>query len=148
MIKVLFVCTHNRCRSILCEAIVNQLGEGKIQAFSAGSVPAGQVHPLSLKFLEQQGYATDGLRSQSWDEFASTPLDLVVTVCDSAANEACPLWMGETPTLHWGLPDPSKVEGSDAEIEDAFLNVMARIEVKVTAWLERGASTDCFAANS
>ena len=94
--KVLYICTHNRCRSILSEAITNHFSEGKIMAKSAGSQPVGEVHPLSIKYLQEAGIATDGLRSQSWDEFEAFAPDLVVTVCDSAAGEACPLWFGKS----------------------------------------------------
>lgn len=129
--KILYICTHNRCRSILSEAITNHLAQGKLQAFSAGSQPAGEVHPLSLKYLTQNGISTEGLKSQSWNDFAAHQPDIVITVCDSAANEACPLWFGDTITLHWGLPDPSKLNGSENEIREAFFSVMKTIEQRV-----------------
>lgn len=129
--KILYICTHNRCRSILSEAITNHLSKGKLQAFSAGSQPAGQVHPLSLKYLEEKGVSIDGLKSQSWDEYEAEQPDIVVTVCDSAANEACPVWFGDTAKIHWGLPDPSKLEGSEAEIREAFYAVMDTIDQRV-----------------
>lgn len=129
--KILYICTHNRCRSILSEAITRHLADGRIQAFSAGSQPAGEVHPLTLKYLQARGISVEGLRSQSRDDFASTQPDLVVTVCDSAANEVCPLWMGDTLKIHWGLPDPSKLQGGEAEIQQAFFSVMDTIEQRV-----------------
>ena len=129
--NILYVCTHNRCRSIICEAITNALGAGRLSAVSAGSSPAGEVHPLSLRYLNEAGYPTDGLRSQSWDEFDGVPLDLVLTVCDSAAGESCPLWMGSTPKLHWGLADPSKLEGSEEEVAAAFRATIAEVEQRV-----------------
>ncbi len=129
--NILYVCTHNRCRSIICEAITNALGAGRLSAVSAGSSPAGEVHPLSLRYLVEAGYPTDGLRSQSWDEFDGVPLDLVLTVCDSAAGESCPLWMGSTPKLHWGLADPSKLEGSEEEVAAAFRATIAEVEQRV-----------------
>lgn len=129
--KILFICTHNRCRSILSEAITNHLAKGRITAYSAGSQPAGEVHPLSLKYLQQRGIATDGLKSQSWDEFESISPDVVITVCDSAANESCPIWFGDTVKVHWGLIDPSKLEGTEAELEAAFYAVMDTIEARV-----------------
>lgn len=129
--KILYICTHNRCRSILSEAITNHLAKGAFQAFSAGSQPAGQVHPLSLKYLAEQGIATEGLKSQSWDDFAAEQPDIVVTVCDSAAAEVCPVWFGDTAKVHWGLPDPSKLQGSEAEIREAFYTVMNTIEQRV-----------------
>jgi arsenate reductase len=129
--KILYICTHNRCRSILSEAITNHLGTGKLQTFSAGSQPAGQVHPLSLKYLEEKGISIEGLKSQSWDDFEIEQPDIVITVCDSAAAEACPVWFGDTVKIHWGLADPSKLEGSEAEIRDAFYAVMNTIEQRV-----------------
>lgn len=135
MISILYICTHNRCRSILSEAITNDIGQGKLRAYSAGSAPSGQVHPLSLKFLEQQNIATDGLTSQSWDAFEDTPIDVVVTVCDQAAAEACPVWFGKQAKLHWGLSDPSKVEGSDDEIQRAFLECIEEIKARVEQML-------------
>lgn len=129
--KILFICTHNRCRSILSEAITNHLAKGRITAYSAGSQPAGEVHPLSLKYLQQRGISSDGLKSQSWDEFESISPDVVITVCDSAANESCPIWFGDTVKVHWGLTDPSKLEGTEAELEAAFYAVMDIIEARV-----------------
>ena len=133
--NILFICTHNRCRSILSEAITNHLSDGRIRAYSAGSQPAGEVHPLSLKYLMARGISTVGLRSQSWDDFDPKQIDVVITVCDSAANESCPVWFGECIKLHWGLPDPSRLEGSETEIEAAFNAVMDRIEARARALL-------------
>lgn len=126
-LKVLFICTHNRCRSILSEAITNKLAGDVIDARSAGSQPAEAVHPLTLRYLQQTGYPTEGLRSQSWDDFEAFQPDLVITVCDSAAGEACPLYFGNSNKIHWGLADPSKTEGDDAEIEQAFLGCIDEI---------------------
>lgn len=134
--KILYICTHNRCRSILSEAITNHLAKGKLQAFSAGSQPVGEVHPLSLKYLAEKGISTEGLKSQSWDEFESVDPDIVVTVCDSAAAEACPVWFGDTVQVHWGLPDPSKLQGTEADVRDAFYSVMSTIERRVQKLLE------------
>jgi len=134
--KILYICTHNRCRSILSEAITKHLSRGKLQAFSAGSQPAGQVHPLSLKYLEEKGISTEGLKSQSWDDLDIEQPDIVVTVCDSAATEACPIWFGDTVKIHWGLADPSKLAGNEAEIRDAFYAVMNTIEQRVQKLLE------------
>lgn len=133
--KILFICTHNRCRSILSEAICNHLAGAQLQGFSAGSQPVGEVHPLSLKYLDEHGISTEGLRSKSWHEFENNKPDIAITVCDSAANEACPVWFGDCVTLHWGLQDPSKLQGSDAEIKSAFYNVMSTIEQRVHALL-------------
>ncbi|GGO67757.1 arsenate reductase ArsC [Bowmanella pacifica] len=131
--KILYICTHNRCRSILSEAITNHLADGLIEARSAGSQPAGQVHPLSLKYLAEAGIATDGLQSQSWDEFEDFVPDLVITVCDSAAGESCPLWFGKSLKLHWGLEDPSKLSGSDEQVSEAFRHCIALIKARVLA---------------
>ena len=133
MLKVLYICTHNRCRSILSEAISQQRSTGLIEARSAGSAPSGVVHPLSLKFLEQRGYLVDGLQSQDVNDFADYHPDLVVTVCDSAANEICPIWPGDTLICHWQLEDPSKVEGSDDIIQAAFEACIIEIEQRVDA---------------
>ena len=132
--KLLFICTHNRCRSILCEAIANQRGAGLVQAASAGSAPVDAVHPLTLRYLEERGYETADLQSQSWQNLEGFEPDRVITVCDSAAGEVCPLWMGEIEKHHWGLPDPSRAEGDEAAIRTAFMAVMDRIESKVDEW--------------
>jgi arsenate reductase len=118
--KLLFICTHNRCRSILAEAITNHYGKGVLVARSAGSQPAGEVHPLSIKYLSAAGISTDGLCSQSWDEHESWNPDVVITVCDSAAGESCPVWFGKSIKVHWGLTDPSSLQGSDEDIANAF----------------------------
>ncbi len=134
--KVLFICTHNRCRSILCEAVTNQSDSSAIEARSAGSQPVGQVHPLSLKYLAARNYNTEGLRSQSWDDFEDYAPDIVVTVCDSAAGETCPVYFGKSLKLHWGLEDPSKLDGSEEEKAQAFNNTIDIIESRVAALVE------------
>ena len=134
--NILYICTHNRCRSILSEAITNHLGQGRLHAVSAGSQPAGQVHPLTLRYLEASGIPVQGLHSKSWDDIAADEVDLVVTVCDSAANEACPVWFGKTPKIHWGLQDPSKVDGSEQEQRAAFLNIIQQIQQRVIQLLD------------
>ena len=131
--NLLFICTHNRCRSVLAEVIANTQFEGVFRAFSAGSQPAGEIHPLTLKFLAARGLPTEGLSSQSWDDFADQEFDLVVTVCDSAANEACPLWMSDAPRAHWGMTDPSRVTGDESAIEAAFYTVMDALESQLAA---------------
>jgi len=135
VVKLLFICTHNRCRSILCEAIASHRGAGALQAASAGSAPVDAVHPLTLRYLEERGYQTTGLQCQSWHELEDFDPDRVITVCDSAAGEACPLWMGEVDKHHWGLPDPSRAEGDAAAIRSAFMAVIDRIENKVDEWV-------------
>ena len=134
--NVLFLCTGNSARSILAEAILNKVGLGKFQAFSAGSQPKGQVHPEARKLLQSLGYDTSGFRSKSWNEFAkpgAPALDFVFTVCDNAAGEVCPLWPGQPMTAHWGIPDPAAATGSAAEIslafKDAYRMLLQRIGV-------------------
>jgi arsenate reductase len=115
----------------LSEAITNGIAGGIIEAKSAGSQPAGMVHPLSLKYLKQAGYSTQDLQSQSWDDFEDFHPDVVVTVCDSAAGETCPVYFNNSIKLHWGLSDPSKIEGDEATIEQAFLAGIDEIAVRV-----------------
>lgn len=134
--NILYICTHNRCRSILSEAVTRQKATGIINAMSAGSQPSGEVHPLSLKYLQETGYQTDRLTSKSWDTLIDDNgerfiPDVVITVCDSAAGESCPLWLGQMPKLHWGLADPSKLDGNETEKRDAFLSTIAQIEQRV-----------------
>ena len=130
--SVLFLCTGNSARSILAEALLNRLGEGRWRAFSAGSFPKGEVHPMALRLLDERGHPTEGLRSKSWDEFAVTDgprIDHVITVCDNAAGETCPIWPGNPARAHWGLADPAAVEGAGqrAAFEDAYRLLEARI---------------------
>lgn len=128
---LLFVCTHNRCRSILCEALARHLSGGRVAAYSAGSQPSGAVHPDTLAQLAKRGIDTRGLRSKSWDEFEELAPDAVITVCDSAAGEVCPLWMGRAARVHWGLRDPSRVDGPAQERAEAFDRVIATIEERL-----------------
>lgn len=121
--NVLFLCTHNSARSVIAECVMNRLGSGKFKAFSAGSQPSGRVHPYALELLKRLNYDTSGLCSKSWEEFArpgAPRLDFVFTVCDDAANEVCPVWPGQPMSAHWGLPDPSRAEGSEPERRYAF----------------------------
>jgi arsenate reductase len=134
--NVLFVCTHNSARSIMAEAILNSLGRGRFQAFSAGSHPGSSVHPFALKTLSDLHIPTDGLRSKGWDEFArpgAPDLDFVFTVCDQTAGEVCPVWPGQPMTAHWGVADPSAVAGTDAQkakvFWDAAVILKRRIEL-------------------
>ncbi len=121
---VLFLCTANSARSILAEAILNHVANGRFRAYSAGSEPAGRVNPFALQLLEQQNLPTENLRSKSWEEFANPDaphIDFIFTVCDNAADEACPIWPGKPVTAHWGIADPAAVEGTDEEKRKAFL---------------------------
>lgn len=121
--NVLFLCTGNSARSILAEAIMNRVGAGRFKAYSAGSFPKGEVHPESIALLGRLGFDTGSARSKNWDEFAGADapkMDFVFTVCDDAANEACPVWPGQPLSAHWGVPDPAAVEGTDGEVSIAF----------------------------
>lgn len=121
--NVLFLCTGNSARSIIGEAILNKVGEGKVRAYSAGSQPKGQINPNTICLLQSLGYDTSAYRSKSWDEFAKAgepKFDFVFTVCDSAAAEACPIWPGQPVTAHWGIADPAEATGTPAEIAVAF----------------------------
>jgi len=136
--RVLFLCTGNSARSILAESIMNELGRGQFQGSSAGSHPKGQVHPLALDLLERLNFPTQGLRSKSWDEFAvcgAPPIDFVITVCDNAAGEACPVWPGTPITAHWGVPDPAAVEGSELERRTAFRQAFRVLETRIRLFL-------------
>ena len=132
---VLFLCTGNSARSVLSEAILNRIGAGRFRAFSAGSQPKGKVHPQALRLLTELDYDTSGLRSKSWDEFTGPEaprLSFVFTLCDSAANETCPVWFGDPMTAHWGLPDPAAVTGDDmlqrAAFAEAYRVLYGRLE--------------------
>ncbi len=134
---VLFLCTHNSARSVIAEAILNKAGAGKFVAHSAGSHPSGRINPHALKLLATLGHDTAGLRSKSWGEFAATgapPLDFVFTVCDDAAGEMCPVWPGQPVTAHWGVPDPSRATGTDAEIAAAFNETYRTLGARIAAF--------------
>lgn len=136
--RVLFLCTGNSCRSILAECILNRLGRGRFMAFSAGSRPAGHVHPMALELLASLGYAAGELRSKSWDEFnaeGAPGMDFVVTVCDQAAGEVCPLWSGAPMIVHWGFPDPAKYVGEEDETRAFFRAVYDDIHLLLEAFV-------------
>jgi arsenate reductase len=131
--NVLFLCTGNSARSILAESLLNHWGRGRFRGFSAGSSPKGQVHPLAIELLEWTRLPTEGLRSKSWDEFATADaplIDFVITVCDNAAGETCPIWPGKPITAHWGVADPAAVEG-DAERAAAFRMALTELEARI-----------------
>jgi arsenate reductase (thioredoxin) len=133
--NVLFLCTGNSARSILAEAILSREGRGRFRAFSAGSLPKGQVHPVSLDVLRSLNYDVSMFRSKSWDEFSgpdAPPLDFVFTVCDNAAGEVCPVWPGQPMTAHWGIPDPAAVEGGDAEVHAAFFDAYRMLNNRIS----------------
>jgi len=136
--NVLFLCTGNSARSILAEAILNQKGQPSFTAYSAGSHPAGRVHPGALKQLEAAHIPIEGLRSKSWEEFAepgAPSLDFVFTVCDNAAKEVCPVWPGQPITAHWGVPDPAAVKGTSEQIEKAFREAFFLLERRISLFL-------------
>ena len=132
--NVLFLCTGNSARSILAESLLNHWGHGKFRGFSAGSFPKGQVHPLAVELLQRMNLPGENLRSKSWDEFAAPgapPLDFIFTVCDNAAGEVCPVWLGKPMTAHWGIADPAAVEGTDAEKAFAFRKALKQLETRI-----------------
>ena len=132
--NVLFLCTGNSARSILAESLLNNLGKERFRAFSAGSHPAGQVNPFAMELLEKNHFPTGELRSKPWDEFAQVDaprLDFVITVCDKAAGEVCPVWPGQPMTAHWGIPDPAAVEGSDEVKRHAFVDAMNQMQRRI-----------------
>lgn len=139
--SVLFLCTGNSCRSIIAEAIMNRLGEGRFRAFSAGSFPTGQVNPNALALLKKFNHDTSGFRSKAWDEFSpdgnpdAPELDFVFTVCDDAAGEVCPYWPGQPMTAHWGLPDPARATGNEAEIGLAFADTYRMLNNRISIFL-------------
>ena len=136
--NVLFLCTGNSARSVLAEAYLNLAGKGRFNAFSAGSKPGGRVNPYALELLQKNHIPTEGLRSKSWDEFAvpgAPQMDIVLTVCDSAAAETCPYWPGQPMTAHWGVPDPAAVEGSDEDKRRAFLTAYSTLSNRINLLL-------------
>ncbi len=145
-LNILFLCTHNSARSILAEALTNHLGGGRFRGFSAGSSPRenGGPNPLGLQVLREHGIPTDGLRSKSWDDFAGADapkMDLIITVCDNAAGEACPFWPGNPASAHWGYPDPSVGDANDEQKLEAFRQTLhamrRRIELLVNLPVEK-----------
>ncbi len=136
--NVLFLCTGNSARSVIAEALMNHLGQGRFRAFSAGSHPTGRVNPFALEIVQELGYTPGDFRSKSWDEFATATapvLDFVFTVCDNAAGEVCPHWPGQPMTAHWGIEDPAAVEGTDIERRRAFVQAMKHLRRRIDLFL-------------
>ncbi|HYG90132.1 MAG TPA: arsenate reductase ArsC [Azospirillum sp.] len=136
--NVLFLCTHNSARSVMAECILNREGKGRFRAFSAGSQPSGRINPYVRDLLERLKFPTEGLRSKTWDEFAAPGaprMDFVFTVCDSAAGEVCPVWPGHPTTAHWGFPDPSSAQGTDAEKAAFTADVFRQIQRRLQAFM-------------
>lgn len=132
--NVLFICTGNSARSVIAEGLLNQLGNDRFKAFSAGSHPKGEVHPLALATLRSMHIPDAGYRSKSWGEFAkdgAAAMDFVITVCDQAAGEVCPIWPGQPITAHWGLPDPAAVEGTEEEKKRAFMDTAVTLKRRI-----------------
>lgn len=150
MLNVLILCTGNSCRSIIGEALINHLGQGRLRGFSAGSQPTGKVNPGAISVLERHGLSTADFHSKTWDSFGEQAFDLVITVCDNAAGEACPLYPGRAVKGHWGIPDPAHVSGSEAEINAAFettyQQLTARIERLLALPIETLSDNDLRAA--
>ncbi|MGB0472325.1 MAG: arsenate reductase ArsC [Alphaproteobacteria bacterium] len=137
MKKILVLCTGNSCRSIMAEGLINHFGKENFQALSAGSNPAGYVHPMSIKTLEKSGIFKSDYKSQSWDDFSDINFDLVITVCDNAAGEACPVYLSSAPKVHWGVEDPAKFEGSEEEIENEFQRIFTILAKRTHAMVEK-----------
>jgi arsenate reductase len=133
--EILFLCTGNSCRSILAEAVLNGLAQGRLHAVSAGSHPAGTVHPRTLALLQREGFATEGLKSKSWDDLSTSP-DLVITVCAAAAGETCPAYLGPALRAHWGVDDPARATGTESEIDAAFAKAYRILRRRVEALLD------------
>ncbi|WP_274519385.1 arsenate reductase ArsC [Legionella moravica] len=129
--RILFLCTRNSCRSIMAEAITNHYSNGRYLSFSAGSVPTGKVHPKALKTLANHDIKPNAPRSKSWNEFKSESIDLVITVCDQVARESCPIFLGHPKILHWSIPDPAKVKGSEMQINNGFEEVFSQLKQRI-----------------
>lgn len=149
-INILFLCTGNSCRSIIAEALANHLGEGRLRAYSAGSFPTGKVNEHAIDVLNRHAVPLPPLDSQSWDDYEGQPVDVVITVCDAAAGEACPVWLGEALKGHWGVADPAHVTGTSEEVARAFdttyMEMHARIDALLSLHLDSLSAAELVAA--
>lgn len=139
-LNVLFLCTHNSARSVLGEALASTRHPGRLRGFSAGSTPSGRVHPIARDLALSLGYPDSALRSKSWNEFAAPgapKMDIIITVCDNAAGEQCPIWPGHPATAHWGYPDPSQITGGEPAQRDAFQAVLAGLTQRLDALVQQ-----------
>jgi len=136
MLNIFIICTGNSCRSVLAEALFNHLGQGRLNAFSAGSHPVGKINDAALATLKRHGLPTEGYKSQSWEDFEEIPMDFVITVCDNAAGETCPVYLSKAVRAHWGVSDPGHVEGSDEEKVAAFEQTFATLKRRINKMLE------------
>ena len=137
--NILFLCTGNSARSILAEALATTLSSGKFIGYSAGSYPVGRVNPFAFDLAIEMGYPKDKLRSKSWDEYSlpnSPKMNFIITVCDNAANETCPIWLGNPATAHWGFPDPASIEGTDAIKREAFQKTLLGLKKNIEALIQ------------
>ena len=137
--NILFLCTGNSARSILAEALITTLSSGKFIGYSAGSNPTGRVNPFAAELAIEMGYPKEKLRSKSWDEYSlpdSPQMDFIITVCDNAANEACPIWLGHPSIAHWGFPDPASVEGTDVIKREAFQKTLLGLKKNIEAFIK------------
>ena len=135
MLNILFLCTGNSCRSIMAEAILNHYGYNKFRAYSAGSFPTGEVHPISIKTLKANNILNENFYSKSWDEFNNIDVDIVITVCNNAENETCPLFLGKAIKAHWGVPDPAKFADSEEEITTEFNRIFYMLKKHITDFI-------------
>jgi len=136
MLNIFVICTGNSCRSVMGEALINQLGKGRVKAFSAGSHPIGRINTGALATLKRHGLPTEGYQSQSWEDFEDTPMDIVITVCDNAAGETCPVYLTKAVRAHWGVSDPGHVEGTDEKKIAAFEQTFSTLKLRVEKMLE------------
>jgi arsenate reductase len=135
MLRLLFLCTGNSCRSIMAEGLLNHYGKERFIAYSAGSFPTGDVHPISLQMLKNKNINTQGYYSKSWDEFIDKHIDIVITVCDSAAGESCPIFPGKPIKAHWGVPDPAKFTGNAEDVKAEFERICNMLEKRIRKFL-------------